>query len=149
MAEKKEVKTRKPRKKREPQVPWSEGGTEIIEPGIGQGFVEWNKHGDSLRGKLLHRWQSRAMKSPAVTIELTEAPNVTVINTEGSGSRKVIKCTLGDLVNVSLSYDLSRKLTADLEGSEVGLFYQGDQVTPKGSMRVFKVYHFEQAELPF
>ena len=40
-------------------------------------------------------------------------------------------------------------VASDLEGKEVGLFYSGDQVTPKGSMRVFKVYHFDQPELPF
>ncbi len=148
MAPKKKV-TRKPRKSRTPQVPWSGEGNEVVEPGIGQGFVEWMGHGDSIRGKLLHRWQSRAMKSPAVTIELTEAPNVRIINTEGTGPQKLLDCTSGDLVNVSLSYDLSRKLTRDLEGSEVGLYYSGDQNTPKGVMRVFKVFHFEQAELPF
>lgn len=148
MAEK-EKKTRKPRKPRAPSVPWDSEGSEIVEPGIGQGFVEWGKYGESLRGKLLHRWQSRAMKAPAVTIELTEAPGVKIINTEDDGVPRTLKCTPGDLVNVSLSYDLDRKLTRDLEGSEVGLFYSGDQPTPKGVMRVFKVYHFEQAELPF
>ena len=146
---KKEATARKPRKPRAPTNPWDTEGTEIVEPGIGQGFAEWNKHGDSLRGTLLHRWQSRAMKSPAVTIKLTEDPGVRIVNTEGRGAPKAITCKTGDLVNVSLSYDLDRKLGKDLEGSEVGLFYSGDQPTPKGSMRVFKVYHFGQAELPF
>ena len=145
----KEKKARKPRKKRELSVPWAQEGNEIVEPGIGQGFVEWNGHGESIRGKLLHRWQSRAMKAPAVTLELTEAPGVKIINTEDGGPPKQLNCSPGDLVNVSLSYDLDRKLSPDLEGSEVGLFYSGDQPTPKGSMRVFKVYHFAQAELPF
>lgn len=145
----KEKKARKPRTPKAPSVPWANEGNEVVEPGIGQGFVEWSKHGESLRGKLLHRWQSRAMKSPAVTIELTEAPGVRIVNTEGGGAISYLTLVPGDLVNVSLSYDLSRKLTPDLEGSEVGLYYASDQPTPKGVMRVFKVYHFEQAELPF
>ncbi len=139
-------KTRGPRT---PKNPWDVEGNEIVEPGIGKGFAEWNKHGDALRGTLLHRWQSRAMKSPAVTIELTEDPGVKIVNTEGRGPPKPITCKTGDLVNVSLSYDLDRKLGKDLEGYEVGLFYSGDQPTSKGSMRVFKVYCFGQAELPF
>ena len=145
----KEKKTRKPRKPKVPKMPWDSEGTEIVEPGIGTGFVEWNFHGETVRGRFLHRWQSRAMKAPAVTIELTEAPDVRVVNTEGKGEPKALTLAKGDLVNVSLLYDLSRKLTPDMEGSEVGLFYSGDQPTPKGSMRVFKVYHFEQAEPPF
>jgi len=146
---KKEATARKPRKPRAAKVPWDTEGNEIVEPGIGKGFAEWTEHGEMLRGTLLHHWQSRAMKSPAVTIKLSETPTVRVVNTEGRGAPKRITLSEGDLVNVSLSYDLTRKLTQDMEGSEVGLIYSGDQPTPKGSMRVFKVYRFGQAELPF
>ncbi len=132
-----------------PEVPWADAGREVVEPGIGEGFVEWGKHGDALRGILLHKWQSRSMKAPAVTIELTEKPKVRIVNTQGGGRAKTVKCKKGDLVNVSLSYDLTRKLTPDLEGCEVGLWYLKDQETPKGSMRVFRVFHFESPELPF
>ena len=130
-------------------VPWSGTGDEIVEPGIGRGFVEWKKHGEQIRGVFLHKWQSRAMKSPAITLELTEKPKVRVIHTQGTGKSKTLRCKEGELVNVSMGYDLDRKLTADLEGAEVGLFYAGDQETPKGTMRVFKVYAFKPDALPF
>ena len=131
-----------------PTVPWADTeGSEVTEPGIGVGFASFEQPGQYLRGKLLRRWKSRRMRSPAVTIELTDDAGVTVVNTE-DGKETVVEVSKGDKVNVSLTFDLDRKLTADLEGEEVGLFYDHDQATPKGSMRVFKVYHFG-ADLPF
>lgn len=132
-----------------PDVPWGETGDEVIEPGIGKGFVAWESHGEFIRGTLLRRWRSRAMRSPAVTIELTEAPTVPIYNTEDGGDPKLMTCVPGEKVNVSLSFDLANKLTPDLEGQEIGLYYAGDQPTPKGSMRVFRVFRFEESQLPF
>lgn len=131
------------------EIPWGDHGDEIIEPGIGKGFVQWESHGEHLRGKLLRRWRSRSMRSPAVTFELTDAPTVPIYNTEGDGPPEVMTCVPGDKVNVSLSHDLERKLGENLEGEEIGVFYAGDQPTPKGSMRVFRVFTFGQTDLPF
>lgn len=139
----------KSRKPKTPDVPWGDSNSEIIEPGIGLGFVAWDKHGDSIRGKLLHRWRSRSMRSAAVTIELTEAPNVPIHNTIEGDDPKPMTCVPGEKVNVSLGYDLERKLREDLEGEEIGLYYAGDQPTPKGSMRIFRVFTFGQTDLPF
>lgn len=136
-------------KPKQPDVPWADSTDEITEPGIGLGFVQWESPGDSLRGKLLPRWRSKSMRSGAVAIELTEVPNVDILHTEGGGTPKKLDVGPGDKVNVTLSYDLSRKLTPNLEGREIGLYYQGDQDTPKGSMRVFRVFTFEPDQLPF
>lgn len=134
---------------KQPSVPWGETGNEVVEAGIGLGFVKWEEPGDSLRGKLLHRWKSRSMRSPAVTVELTEAPTVAIYHTDGESEPELMTCVPGEKVNVSLSFDLERKLTRDLEGEEIGLYYAGDQPTPKGTMRVFRVFTFGQADLPF
>lgn len=139
----------KKRKPAQPEVPWGDQTKEIVEAGIGQGFAAWEHVGVSLRGRLLHRWRAKTMRSPAVTFELTEAPTVPIYNTEGDGEPEPMTCVPGDKVNVSLSYDLDRKLTRDLEGEEIGVFYAGDQPTPKGSMRVFRVFVFGQSDLPF
>lgn len=137
------------RKPKQPEVPWGDSGDEIVEPGIGVGFVQWEGHGESIRGKLLPRWRSRSMRSPAVTIELTEVPTVPIYNTEDGGEPIVMTCTPGDKVNVSLSHDLDRKLTRNLEGHEVGVLYVGDQAVPKGSMRVFRVFTFADPDREF
>lgn len=136
-------------KPKQPDVPWADAGNEIVEPGIGLGFVQWENPGESIRGKLLPRWRSKSMRSAAVAIELTEVPNVPVYHTEDGSKPERLDVGLGDKVNFSLSYDLSRKLTPNLEGREIGVYYQGDQVTPKGNMRVFKVFTFEDDQLPF
>lgn len=138
--------------KRKPKVlesPWGNSGDEIIEPGIGLGFVQWEEPGEAIRGKLLPRWRSRTMRSAAVAIELTEVPTVPIFHTEGDGEPELMACNPGDKVNVSLLHDLDRKLTANLEGKEIGIQYTGDQPTPKGAMRVFRVFHFADDQLPF
>lgn len=132
-----------------PEVPWGETGDEVQEAGIGLGFVQWDKHGESLRGMLLNRWRSGKMRSPAVTIELTEIPTVPIYHTDGSDEPQLMTPKAGEKVNVSLSFDLDRKLTRGMEGEEVGIMYSADQPTPKGSMRVFRVFTFGQGELPF
>lgn len=139
----------KKRTSKVPDVPWGDTGDEIIEAGIGKGFVKWESFGEFIRGKLLRRWRSRSMRSPAVTIELTEVPRVPIYNTEDRGAPKLMTCVPGEKVNVSLSFDLDQKLTLDLEGQEIGLYYAGDQSTPKGSMRVFRVFRFEPDQRSF
>ncbi len=132
----------------QPDSPWSDGGEEVIEPGIGEGFVHWEKVGNALRGVLLKRWQSRSMKSPAVTIELSEEPDVDIYETSGD-EPVAVECGPGVKVNMSLTFDLDRKLTADLEGQEIGILYSGDQSTAKGAMRLFRVFVFAESGLPF
>lgn len=132
-----------------PEVPWQDTDREVTEPGIGIGFVAWSELGQALRGTLLRRWRSSKMRSPAVTVELTEVPTVPIFNTEGEGEPEQVECEVGDKINVSLTHDLDRKLTRDLEGDEIGVYYEGDQPTPKGSMRIFKVFVFAQDDLPF
>lgn len=124
--------------------PWADSGDEIIEPGIGIGFVDWDALGENLRGVLGRRWRSKAMRSPAITIELTEAPNVGIFNTQGSSIPVAVDADVGDKVNMSLTHDLERKLTDDLEGEEVGIQYVSDLPTRSGSMRVFRVVRFSR-----
>lgn len=130
------------------ELPWDDQGEEITEPGIGIGFVQWSAPGEHFRGIVKRRWQSRRMKAPALTVELTEAPHVAVINTEGDKVEE-IDAGAGDTINVSLTHDLDRKLGPDMEGEEVGVLYTGDTPTPRGAMRVYRVVHFDQNSLPF
>lgn len=132
-----------------PEIPWGYYGDEVIEPGIGVGFVQWDKHGEAIRGTLGRRWRSRSMRSPAVTIDLIEPPTVAIYNSQDGEEPVLMTCVSGDKVNMSISYDLDRKLSENLEGEEVGVLYHGDQKTPKGTMRVFRVFTFGQGDLPF
>lgn len=128
---------------------WATEGTEIRGDEIGKGFVRWSQKGESIRGRLIRTWQTGAMETPAVVLELTEEPKVAVEDSTGDGAAKALKPKPGDLVNMSLGYDLGSKLAEYPKGLEVGIVYVADVPTKTHTMRRFKVYNFSQEKLPF
>lgn len=125
-----------------PATPWGDAHEEVEDVGIGTGFARWSKIGQHIRGVFIRPFKGGKMNRPAAIIRLTERPGVDI---EDHGD--LIEAGAGDLVNVGINRDLERKLTTDLQGVEVGIMYECDIETRKGTMRGFKVVTF--GDLPF
>lgn len=131
-------------KEKMPQVPdaWGKERHEEIEGyGLGVGFARFDRVGENLRGILRTFFKTKF--GAAVSIELTESPNVTVFLTDDKGERTEVAAVAGTLVNLSLSpIDLQRKLHDDLVDKDVGVQYTHDVTTKSGAMKVYRVVVF-------
>lgn len=131
-------------KEKIPEVPhaWEREPHEEIEGyGLGVGFVLFTHVGDHLRGILRTFFKTKF--GPAVSVELTDSPQVSVFLTNDAGESNPVPAKMGDLVNLSLSpIDLQRKLHDDLVDREIGVQYTHDVTTKSGSMKVYRVVVF-------
>lgn len=142
MAAKKSSKRQPPKVKPPAPDPWDGEGEETTDGQIGRGFVRWGKPGEHIRGIVRNRWQSKGMNRPAIALELTEEPNVTVTEYD-----EPIPVEVGEIVNVGLTRLLEKRIGPDLVGEEVGIAYIADKPTQHGNpMRDFVVKLFK---IPF
>lgn len=126
---------------------WPDEGKKIEGDIIGRGFVQWGAPGEHVRGVFLRRWQTPTMQSEAAVIRLTEIPDVHVLDTTDRGETVELELKIGDVVNVSLGFDLESKMGKLPGNIEIGIVYERDIETQRHTMRQFSLYHFDQLDL--